>query len=271
VPGKVTPERPNYQIRSVERALDVLEAFTAEDPALHIDTLCERTHLPKSTAFKILSVLEHRDYVQRNQDGGSYRVGFQAFEVGNKYLAGLTMLEIVQPTLKRLVARFPHSAAHVAVLSPTETKIVYVDVRTRNPILVPAPIGSQFWAHATALGKCLLAGLTREALERRLARIEMPQLTAKTITDPGALRKHLDQVRAQGYAIDDEELSPGNLCVAVPCRDRQGTTVASISTSHVKEAMTDDMASVVTEMCQVARDVSKAMGYAPTPAETPCP
>lgn len=270
MPGKSSSERPNYRIRSVERALDVLESFTADEPALNIDALCERTHLPKSTAFKILSVLENRDYLQRSQDGGSYRVGFQAFEVGNKYLAGLTMLEIVQPVLKRLVARFPQSAAHVAVLSPATTKIVYVDVRTRNPLLVPAPIGSQFWAHATALGKCLLAGLTGEALERRLARIEMPHLTANTITDLGEFREHLEQVRAQGYAIDDEELSPGNLCVAVPCRDRQGATVSSISTSHFKEAMADDKATVIAEMCQVGRDVSRAMGYAPAQAESEC-
>ena len=85
---RATSERPNYQIRSVERALDVLEAFTADDPALNIDALCERAHLPKSTAFKILSVLEHREYVQKSQDGGNYRVGFQAFEEGNNYLAG---------------------------------------------------------------------------------------------------------------------------------------------------------------------------------------
>ena len=270
MPGKGTSERANYQIRSVERALDVLESFTVEDPALHFDDLCERTHLPKSTAFKILSVLEQRDYVQRSPEGGNYRVGFQAFEVGNRYLAGLTMIEIVHPFLKKLVRRFPQSAAHVAVLSPNETKIVYVDVLTRNAYLVPAPIGSQLWAHATALGKCLLAGLPEEALERRLACIEMPQLTAKTMTDPQLLREHLKQVYAQGYALDDEEISPGNLCVAVPCRDRQGRTIASISTSHVKEAMADDTATVIAEMCQVARDVSKAMGYAPPPAETPC-
>jgi DNA-binding IclR family transcriptional regulator len=156
------------------------------------------------------------------------------------------------------------------VLSPTETKIVYVDVRTRNPLLVPAPIGSQFWAHATALGKCLLAGLTGETLERRLDRIEMPQLTANTITDLDEFRGHLEQVRTQGYAIDDEELSPGNLCVAVPCRDRQGMTVASISTSHVKEAMTDSTATVIAEMCQVARDVSRTMGSAPNQPENEC-
>jgi DNA-binding IclR family transcriptional regulator len=269
VTERATSERPNYQIRSVERALDVLEAFTADDPALNIDALCERTHLPKSTAFKILSVLEHRDYVQKSQDRGSYRVGFQAFEVGNKYLAGLTMLEIVQPVLKKLVARFPQCAAHVAVLSPTETKIVYVDVLTRNPVLVAAPIGSQLWAHATALGKCLLAGLPEEALDRRLACIEMPQLTTRTITNLQEFRKHLDQVRIQGYALDYEEITPGHLCVAIPCRDRQGATVASLSTAHVIDAMSDDTATVISEMCQVGREVSKAMGFAP-PDETPC-
>ena len=151
--------RPNYQIRSVERALDILEAFTAREPALDLDTLCSRTDLPKSTAFKILAVLEARGFVQKNGASGEYRVGQHAFQVGNQYLAGLTMLEIVHPFLKQLIKRFPQCAAHLAVLSPTETKIVYLDILTLNNYLVLAPIGSQFWAHAMAWSKCLLARL----------------------------------------------------------------------------------------------------------------
>lgn len=256
-------DRPNYHIRAVERALDVLGSFTTETPALDLDGICERAHLPKSTTFKILAVLENRGFVQKDRDGGRYRVGFQAFEVGNQYLAGLSMLEIVRPFLKILVRRFPQSAAHVAVLSPTETKIVYLDIVSRNAYLVTAPIGSQFWAHSTALGKCLLAGLVEEELERRLSRLHMPQLTAHTITDPQKLVEQLKEVRSLGYAIDNEETSPGNLCVAIPVKDRQGSTVAAISTSHVKEAITDDRATVVAEMCQIARAIARAMGYVP--------
>ena len=165
--------KPNYRIRAVERALDVLEAFTARDPTLDLDALCQRTGLPKSTVFKILSVLEQRGYVQKDPADGTYRIGLQAFQVGNQYLAGLTMIEIVHPYLKKLASRFPRSAVHLAVLAPTEPQVVYVDMVTLNTFLVLGPVGGQAVAHATALGKCLLAGLEEEALERRLAGIEL--------------------------------------------------------------------------------------------------
>ena len=257
--------RPNYQIRAVERALDILETFTVESPGLDLSAICQRTDLSKSTAFKILAVLERRGYVRKNEASGNYRIGFQAFAVGNRYLAGLTMLEIVQPFLKELAVRFPQSAAHVAVLSPSETKIVYLDIISWNTFLVLAPVGSEMYAHCTALGKCLLAGLPPEKLERRLARIEMPKMTPHTITDLYAFREHLDRVRSQGYAMDDEETSLGNLCVGIPVRDRQGATIAAVSTSHVKKAMTDDVPTVIAEMCRVAEQVSRSMGYIPSP------
>ena len=263
--GQGSSSKPNYRIRAVERALDVLEAFTIREPALDLDALCHRTGLPKSTVFKILSVLEQRGYVQKHAAEGTYRIGLQAFQVGNQYLAGLTMIEIVHPYLKKLASRFPQSAVHLAVLSPTGNKVVYVDMVTLNTFVVLGPVGGQAPAHATALGKCLLAGLEEEALERRLADIALPRLTPRTITDFQELREHLQVVRAQGYALDDEETSPGNLCVGIPVRDRQGCTVAAISTAHMKGAMGDDLPTIVSVMRQTSEEVSRLMGYVPPP------
>jgi IclR family KDG regulon transcriptional repressor len=260
---KKTATRLNYQIRALDRGLDILETFTVKEPELDLGTICERANLPKSTVFKILSVLENRGYVRKNPVSGSYRIGFQAFNVGNHYLAGLTLLEVVHPFLKKMANRFPQCAAHLAILSPTETKIVYLDIISLNTFLVLVPIGSLFHTHSTALGKCLLAGLSDKELDRRLTKIEMPKLTPRTITNLQAFRAHLGLVRSQGYAMDDEETAPGSLCIGVPVRDRRGATVAAISVSHVKEALTDDVSTIIAEMRQVAEEVSQLMGYVP--------
>ncbi len=257
---------PNYQIRALDRALDILEGFTDQRPELDLDAVCEQSQLPKSTVVKILAVLENRGYVRKSETNGDYRIGFQAYRTGNLYLAGLTVFEVVHPVLKRLAARFPTSSTHLAVLSPTETKIVYLDIVSMNIYLSMAPVGSHYPAHSTALGKCLLAGLPGEELDRRLAQIEMTKLTELTITDQQTLRAHLNLVRAQGYAIDDEEMALGNLCVAVPIRDRRKATIAAISTSHTKEAMTDDMPTVIAEMCRAAEEINRSLGYAPSSA-----
>lgn len=199
--------------------------------------------------------------MQKSEANGNYRIGFQTYEVGNRYLAGLTVFEVVHPVLKRLAARFPQSSAHLAVLSPTETQIVYLDTVSQNIFLSLVPVGSHYPAHSTALGKCLLARLPREELERRLDQVEMARLTPNTICDPQALCAHLEKVQAQGYAMDDEEMARGNLCVAFPIRDRRGETIAAISTSHVKEAMTDDVQAVIAEMYQAAEEINRTLGY----------
>jgi IclR family KDG regulon transcriptional repressor len=253
--------RANYQIRALERALDIMEAFTAQDPDLDLDAICERAQLPKSTAFKMVSVLESRGYVQKSEANGNYRVGFQAYEIGNLYLAGLTVFEIVHPHLKRLAARFPKSSAHLAVLSPTETEIVYLDIVSLNIYLSLVPVGSHYPAHCTALGKCLLAFLPEQERARRMAGVRMQPLTERTITDPQVFLEHLDLVRGQGYAVDDEETALGNLCVAFPIWDRRGATIAAISTSHVKEAMVDDDHTVVAEMRKTAQEINRSLGY----------
>ncbi len=256
----------NYRIRALDRALNVLEAFTSEHPELDLDAICERTQLPKSTVFKILAVLQARGYVEKSQANGKYRIGFQAYEVGNRYLAGLTVFEVVHPVLKELAARFPTSSAHLAVLSPTETRIVYLDIVSLNIYLSLVPVGSHYPAHSTALGKCLLASLPEPELERRLAQISMPRLTPNTVTDLATLREQLEQIRQQGYSIDDEETSLGYLCVAFPVLDRRGVTIAAISTSHVKELMHDDLATVIAEMRHAASKINRSLGYVEPPA-----
>jgi len=250
-----------YQIRAVERSLDILEAFLVRRPAMDLDTISDCCQLPKSTAFKILSVLKGRGYVQKDADDGKYRIGFQAYEVGNRYVAGLTVTEVVHPVLRDLAARFPGCSAHLASLAPTETEIVYLDIVSMNVILALVPVGSHYPAYSTALGKCLLAELPEPELSRRLAHVHMPQFTPQTIVDPQALREHLSLVRERGYAMDDEEMAPGNLCVGVPIRDRRGDAVAAISTSHVKAATTVDRATIISAMREAAQEINHSLGY----------
>ena len=250
-----------YQIRAVERSLDILEAFLAPEPDLNLDTICDCCQLPKSTAFKILAVLEGRGFIQKDADTGKYRIGFQAYEVGNRYLAGLNVAAVVHPRLRELAGRFPGCSAHLAVLTPTEAEIVYLDIVSMNVMLALAPVGSHYPAHSTALGKCLLADLPEPELRRRLARIRMSQFTPRTIVDPKVLRKHLSMVREQGYATDDEEMAPGNLCVAVPIRGRRGDAIAAMSTSHMKSAMTLDEPTLISVMLHAGQEVSHSLGH----------
>jgi DNA-binding IclR family transcriptional regulator len=250
----------NYQIRAVDRALDILEVFLRKEPELSLAAICEQTGLPKSTVFKILAVLEQREYVRKGQNESSYRIGLQAFRLGSRYLAGLSLVELARPSLERLTARFSGCLANLGILH--ESKVLYLDiVENSRPRLHHSHIGMQDPASCTALGKALLAGLPDAELLLLVQGMEMPRFTAHSLTDACTLGVHLAQVRRQGYALDDEESSLGALCIGAAICDHQGRAVAAISLSGVKAAIAQQVPEMAAELRQAAAEISRLLGY----------
>jgi IclR family KDG regulon transcriptional repressor len=220
---------PNYQVRALERALDLLDAFSIAESELAFSDLAARVDLPKSTTFRLLAILEERGYVERSPETERYRIGLRAFEIGSIYLQTMRLEREAQPFLRRL-AQECNQTANLAVLDAGE--IVHIAVVPPNrPIRFYATIGQRDSAHCSGLGKSLLADLEDDDLAAVVARRGLARRTDRTIDTIEALRAHLAQVRAQGFAIDEEESVPGLTCVAAPIRDARDVTVASVSIS----------------------------------------
>jgi DNA-binding IclR family transcriptional regulator len=261
---KESTPAPNYQIRAIDRALDILEAFLRREPKLSLAALCQKTGLPKSTVFKILAVLEQREYVRKDQNDGAYRIGLQCFRLGSRYLADLTLVELVRPSLERLAATFNNCVVNLAVLH--EGKVLYLDiVESYRPRLHHGYIGMQDPAHCTALGKALLAGLPDDELDALLAQLDLNRATSHTITDRKELRAHLELVRRQGYSVDDEESALGTLCVGAGILDQNGRTVAAISLSGIKAAVVHQLPEMPAHLRQAAAEISRSLGYCGVP------
>jgi IclR family pca regulon transcriptional regulator len=110
--------------------------------------------------------------------------------------------------------------------------IVYVArVPTSRIMTVAINVGTRFPAYATSMGRVLLAGLPPPDLTAYLARVHPGKLTTHTITSPEALRTELEQVRAQGYAIVDQELEQGLRAIAAPIHDRTGAVTGAVNIS----------------------------------------
>ncbi|MEM2567492.1 MAG: IclR family transcriptional regulator C-terminal domain-containing protein, partial [Candidatus Bathyarchaeia archaeon] len=118
--------------------------------------------------------------------------------------------------------------------------------------------------HCTALGKVLLA-YNPEVLEELLTRGPLPALTPNTITDPHLLRKELERVRQQGYALDWEEFHEGNICIAAPVFNYRGHVVAAISVSFLKTRLTHDaLERFIREVLEKSQYLSQTLGYSST-------
>lgn len=223
----VAEERAAHHVQSLARGLAVIRAFDAQHPARTLSDVARTAGLTRAAARRFLLTLVDLGYVRT--DGKAFALTPRVLELGYAYLATQTLPEVAQPHLERLVAEL-HESSSVSVLDGLD--VVYVArVATSRIMAVAITVGTRFPAHATSMGRVLLAGLEDDELDRHLAGAVLRSLTARTLTDEAHLRESLVKVRRQGWAIADQELEEGLRSAAVPIRDRAGRTVAAVNLS----------------------------------------
>ncbi|SDD60295.1 IclR family transcriptional regulator domain-containing protein [Glycomyces harbinensis] len=225
-PETAAPRNSDY-VQTLARGLAVIRAFSAERPELTLSEVAKETGLTRATARRFLLTLTELGYVRAG--GRHFRLTPRVLELGFAYLSSLSLPELAQPHLERLVAEVQESAS-VAVLDGTD--IVYVSrVATRRIMRVAINIGTRFPAVSTSMGRVLLADLDTERLDAALEEARPVAFTPFTITDEARLRAEIDLVRSQGWAFVDQELEEGLRSIAVPIRDQWGKAVAAMNVS----------------------------------------
>ncbi|MEH1013498.1 IclR family transcriptional regulator [Micromonospora sp. CPCC 206060] len=199
-------------VKSAGRALDVLEALAAAPSGRSLVELARTLEIPKSSLHGILRTMTQRGWVEADPTGSRFSLGVRALQVGAAYLEADDTTGLLGGVLDQLSASFGETV-HLGRLDGAH--IVYLAKRESvHPLRLYSAIGRQLPAHATALGKALLAERPDEAVDRMLS-WPLPALTRRTITDPGELHAELATIRSQGYAVDHEENTEGIVCFAV--------------------------------------------------------
>ena len=214
-------------VQSLERGLAVIRAFDAEHPELTLSEVARVAGLTRASARRFLRTLCELGYVRSN--GRLFALRPRVLELGYAYLSSLSLHEVAQPHLERLVSVLRESSS-VSVLDADD--VVYVArVPTRRIMTITISVGTRFPAYATSMGRVLLAGQSDEWLDGYFATVELRRLTARTVTDASALRAELLQVREQGWAFVDEELEEGLRAIAAPINDLSGRVIAAVNVS----------------------------------------
>ncbi len=227
------PERTAAFVQSLERGLAVIRALSAADPQTLSD-VARTTGLSRAAARRFLLTLEQLGYVA--QQHGRFALTPRVLELGYAYLSSLTLPEVAQPHLARLVERV-HESSSVSVLDGAD--VVYVAREpTRRIMTVAINVGTRFPAHATSMGRVLLAALDTAARERILGGVRFEPITPATITTRAALDEELDRIAREGYALVDQELEAGLRSIAAPIHDPAGVVVAAINVSVHASTMT---------------------------------
>lgn len=247
-----------YRLQILSRALNVLFAFSARQPERTLDELSEELNLNKTSLLRILWTLEAEGFLLRSNN--HYRLGSQVLELGNVYLSTLSVHRVAQSYMTRL-AESCNQTVSLAILDDFD--VVYIAIEhAQREVGIQGEIGGRHPAHATGLGKVLLADLDEAELENRLEGRELKRLTHRTITRPEQLKERLRHVREQGYAIDDEERAIGIRCIAAPVRDYTGNVIAGLSVAGPIFHMADETLPVYTEqLLKVAHAIAYELGY----------
>ena len=250
---------PRYRIQAIERAVSILNAFSPEDPELGVTELAERLGLHKSTVHRFMVNLDAAGLVERNPRTGRYRLGLRIFELGGLVMQQMNLWDEALPFLEGLV-HDTGETGHLAVLDGGEA--IYIErVEARRALRVPSAIGRGYPAHATNLGKVLLADLPRERVEEIVAERGLAAYTPNTITDLAQLEGELDRIRALGYAVDNEEYDEGLRCIGAPVRDHSGHVVAALGIGGPVTRITPDRVDELAELVMTAaRGLSRRLG-----------
>ncbi|MGJ4850461.1 IclR family transcriptional regulator [Bacillota bacterium Meth-B3] len=245
-------------IQSLDRAIRIL-SHIAERNSLGVTELSQMLSVNKSTVSRLLDTLRAHDMVQIDKGTGKYRLGFRILHLGESLKNSLNVIAIARPIILDLSCRLGESV-HLCAFN---NNCVYVvdQVRSSRAYSLSATVGMIEPFHCSSVGKCILAYRRPETLRALLAGYEFTRYTEHTITDEDTLMSHLEQIRRQGYAIDDEEMSIGVRCVAVPVFNYRNSVYYSIGISGPKHTVrASDLEKSIRLMMDAAKEVSAGIG-----------
>jgi DNA-binding IclR family transcriptional regulator len=243
---------------TLERGLRLLQFFAATGEATPAEA-AKATGLSRSATYRIAERLRGWGFLELNPATEALRLGSEAVRLGMAALASLEVTRVAPPHLRRLADQ-TQETVNLAVVDGDA--VVYIHKEEGSlAVKMSAQLGSRRPLHCTALGKAYLAALPPQELDTLLARLELTRFTAATITQAAALAAELGRIRDRGYALDEEEVEEGVVCLGAPVRDYRRTPVAAISVAgpaYRLRAKADRVGALVAE---TAAAVSRRLGH----------
>ncbi len=248
-------EKPSEFVESLAKGLAILEAFDADHPQMTLSEVARRVGLSPAAARRALLTLQTLGYVGVNNKRFYLRP--KILTLGSAFHFAARVDEVLQPDLRALVAQFG-DASSVATLEGND--VIYIaHVSVQRARRAAAVIGARYPAHATSLGRVLLADLPAAERRARLTAGPLVALTPLTLTDPDVLLAELERVRVQGFATVVDQLDFGITALAVPIRDPSGRTVAALNTSGYTGLVTPE--SLIAERLPALREAAAHIGH----------
>ena len=250
-----------YLVGGLMRGLDVLRCFDRAHPTLSLGDVARQLGWRRTEPFRFLHTLESLGYLRRDPVTKRYELTPKVLEIGFSALANLQLPELAQPYLERLRDR-TNGSAHVGILDGKD--VIYVGrAPSRSIRSSTIHVGSRLPAHATAIGKTLLAAKSDAWIRDWLAANDLTRYTVHTLAETSTFLEEIAQIRHRGFATSNQEFEFGIRSVAAPIRNGSSETIAAINVSAAADVLTAAGVAdvIVPAVRETAVELSQAYGW----------
>ena len=253
-------EGHDSSVRALDKAIYVIEFLSGIDGDIDLAGLSRKVKMPKSTLLRLLRTMKNHNLVRQDKSTKRFSLGLGLIALGKAAEKLYNLAGEIHPYLIEITEKTGETAS---LMIREGRHAVYIDqVVSNNMIHGSAKIGFSLDLYCSSGGKALLSGFDDEKIDSLFKDKEFEAKTAKTITDLKKLKKEIQKVREQGYAVDDEEVEIGGRCVAAPVKDKDGQIIAAVSvmgpTLRISQKNIPDIAQIV---MSVVKKASYALGY----------
>lgn len=241
-------------IQSVQRAFDIIDCFSRQQPELSLSEISQIVKLNKSTIHGLLQTMLYNGYISQDAQTDKYKLG-------KKFISKTLLIpesSVIQQVSEKYLKRISERHGVTSHLMIEEHDVLYtmkVIFPSNTYYIISAILGKKVPFHATASGKIMMSAMTEERLLNCIRLNPLVSYTPKTIVDIGVLQEELQKIRENGYALEDEEVESGVFSIACPIHNQyhQIFGTISISASLLKEP---DQAALILELQDASREIS---------------
>ena len=246
--------------KSVEKAIAVLNCFSADKQILGVGEISLQTGYNKSTVSRLLSTLEKHGCVMKTGSSRKYQLGYRINLWAKISSRQNNLANIARPVMEELRDKCGEEIALYVIEG--DRRICVARVRSLHEIAKVGPVGTYYPLHAGASGKVLLAYLPADQRKEIIGKGNLEKFTSLTITDTKKLEKDLEIIRKAGYAVSKGEREPDAFSVTAPIWNAGGRVVASISISGPNFRLTEKKLKMdIHEILDSSKEISKKLGY----------
>ncbi len=266
-PATPVASEDRYQVPALQRGLQLLAQFTRDERQLTGADLARRLALPRASVFRLLQTLEQLGFVERVGDSAQYKLGMAVLRLGFEYLASMELTELGRPIIDDLAVATGLSA-HLVVRDGREVVFVAKAVG-RSFMFNSIQIGARLPAHATVLGRILLADLTPDSLRALYQGVALDSFTAQTPTTLAALTQAIADDAQRGYGISEGGFESAISTIAAPVFDDHQRVSAAVSVTvpapQVDALLRDEL---VAQVLAAAQRLSQCISHLPSVRST---